>query len=193
MLEPKRMIWPLNEISIICTHTHTRFAWPGVGRVCWYDHPRVCAIWQAYHPTRSQDQSKLHVSLSFPFFVPHPSHFISKEHCSKKGSGTGRWMRVFWERDRGCGPTVTMPIRETLVQAAVWSILTHIHTWNSILHTHKSQLLLAGLSKGCPPSGGPLNLKAVIHWLPNSLTQIQIHMVVSALGTNTSSDPRWPL
>lgn len=30
----KRMIWVLNGISMICTHTHTHFAWAGLGRVC---------------------------------------------------------------------------------------------------------------------------------------------------------------
>lgn len=174
------------------THIHTHFAWAAVGRVCWFDHPRACTIWQAYHPTSSQDQSKLHVSLYLPSFAPHPSCFISEEHHSEKGSGTGRWMRVFWERDKGRGPTVTMPISETSVQAGVWSILTHTHTLEAQSNTlHKSQFLLAGLSKGCPPSGDPLNSKAVIHWVPNSLAQSQIHMVVSALGTDTSCDPHW--
>ncbi len=59
------------------THTHTRFAWAGVGRVCWYDHPGVCAIWQTSSNTLTlQDQSKLRTCFSvFPFFCSTPITF----------------------------------------------------------------------------------------------------------------------
>ncbi len=75
------------------THTHTH-ASPGLELAGSADMITPGSVLSdRHHPTRSHykiNQNYVHVSLSFPSFVPHPSHFISKERHLEKGSGTGR-------------------------------------------------------------------------------------------------------